>query len=312
MAKILVTGGAGFIGSHLVDRLMRENHKVIVVDNLSTGKKENLNPKVEFYDLDICEFEKIKPIFKETDFVFHLAAIPRVPLSVKDPVTTSKVNILGTINVFKAAIDGGVKRVIFASSSSVYGNQQILPLKEDMIPNPISPYGLQKLVGEKFAKLFTKLYKIPIISLRYFNVYGPRIDFSSDYSLVIGKFLKQKAEGKPLTIFGDGEQTRGFCYVDDVVEANILAMESEKLKGGEVINVGSEVSHSINYLAKLIGGEVKYLPPREGDVLHTKANITLAKELLNWQPKVSLEEGIRRTAEWFDKNYREVLCQKNH
>ena len=312
MAKILVTGGAGFIGSHLTDKLIEKDHQVVVIDNLSTGKKENLNSKTDFHNLDICDFEKIKPLFEGVDFVFHLAAIPRVPLSVKDPVTTSKVNILGTINVFKAAIDGGVRRVIFASSSSVYGNQQILPLKEDMIPNPISPYGLQKLVGEKFAKLFTKLYKISIISLRYFNVYGPRVDFSSDYSLVIGKFLKQKAEGKPLTIFGDGEQTRGFCYVDDVVKANILAMESEKLKGGEVINVGSEVSHSINYLAKLIGGEVKYLPPREGDVLHTKADITLAKELLNWQPKVSLEEGVRRTAEWFDKNYREVLCQKNH
>jgi len=301
--RILVTGGAGFIGSHLVDRLIEENHKVVVIDNLTTGKKENVNPQDDFYNLDICDFDKIKPLFENIDFVFHLAAIPRVPISVGDPVGTSKVNILGTINVFKAAIESKVKRIIFASSSSVYGNQEKLPLREDMEPNPISPYALQKLVGEQFAKLFTKLYGVPIISLRYFNVYGPRIDFNSDYSLVIGKFLKQKAEGKPLTIFGDGEQTRGFCYVDDVVEANIKAMENEKLKGGEVINISSGESYSINYLADLIGGEKQYLPPRPGDVLHTKADITLAKNLLNWQPKVPFKEGLKKVKEWFNNQY---------
>jgi len=307
MNKIIVTGGAGFIGSHLVDKLIERGHRVIVLDNLSTGKKENLNPKAEFYNLDICDFAKIQPLFKEIDFVFHLAAIPRVPISVKDPIGTSKVNILGTINVFKAALDGGVKRVIFASSSSVYGEQKELPLRESMIPNPISPYGLQKLVGEQFAKLFTKLYKLPIVCLRYFNVYGPRVDFDSDYSLVIGKFLKQKAEGKPLTIYGDGEQTRGFCFVDDVVEANVLAMESEKLKGGEVLNIGSEKSHSINYLAEIIGGEKVYLPPRKGDPLHTKADITLAKKLLGWKPKISFEEGIKITQKWFESCFKENL-----
>ncbi|GAI43262.1 unnamed protein product, partial [marine sediment metagenome] len=249
----------------------------------------------DFYNLDISEFNKIKPLFEKVDFVFHLAAIPRVPLSIKDPITTSKVNILGTINVFKAAVNSGVKRIIFASSSSVYGDQEKLPLKEDMIPNPLSPYGLQKLTGEQFAKLFTNLYGIPIVSLRYFNVYGPRVDFDSDYSLVIGKFLRQRAEGKPLTIFGDGEQTRGFCYIDDVIEANIKAMESEKIKGGEVINIGRDKSHSVNYLAKLIGGKVKYLPPRKGDPVHTQADTTLAKELLDWQPKISFEEGLKRT-----------------
>jgi len=305
--KVLVTGGAGFIGSHLVDKLIEKGHKVIVLDNLSTGKKENLNPEAEFYNLDICDFAKIRPLFKEVDFVFHLAAIPRVPISVKDPIGTSKVNILGTINVFKAALDGGVKRVVFASSSSVYGEQKELPLRESMIPNPISPYGLQKLVGEQFAKLFTKLYKLPIVCLRYFNVYGPRVDFDSDYSLVIGKFLKQRAEGKPLTIYGDGEQTRGFCFVDDVVEANILAMESEKLKGGEVLNIGSEKSHSINYLAEIIGGEKVYLPPRKGDPLHTKADITLAKKLLGWEPKISFEEGIKITQKWFESCFKENL-----
>jgi len=275
-----------------------------VVDNLSTGKKENINKKAKFYKIDICS-PKIGEIFKKEkpEIIFHLAALPRVPLSVKDPFLTSKVNILGTVNIFKASVDAGVKRIIFASSSSVYGDQKKLPLREDMIPNPISPYGLQKYVCEQFAKLFSNLYKVPIVSLRYFNVYGPRIDFDSEYSLVIGKFLKLKAEGKPLTIYGDGNQTRGFCYVDDVVRATILAMESKKIKGGEVINIGSEKSHSINYLAKLIGGKVKYLPPRPGDVLHTKADITLAKKLLNWSPKVSLEEGLEKTKEWFEKVY---------
>jgi len=302
--KILVTGGAGFIGSHLVDALIERGHKVVVIDNLSTGKKENVNKKAKFYKIDICS-PKIKEIFKKEkpEVVFHLAALPRVPLSVKDPVLTSKVNILGTVNIFKASVDFKVKRIIFASSSSVYGDQKKLPLREDMIPNPISPYGLQKLVCEQFAKLFSNLYKIPIVSLRYFNVYGPRVDFNSEYSLVIGKFLKQKAEGKPLTIYGDGNQTRSFCYVDDVVEANILAMKSKKIKGGEVINIGSEKSYSVNYLAKLIGGKVKYLPPRPGDVLHTKADITLAKKLLNWSPKVSLEEGLEKTRQWFEKVY---------
>jgi len=299
--RILVTGGAGFIGSHLVDRLIKENHKVIVIDNLTTGKEENINPQAEFYNLDIYDFEKIKPLFEKIDFVFHLAAIPQILVSIKDPVGTSKVNILGTINVFKAAIEAKVKRVIFASSSSVYGNQEKLPLKENMRPNPVNPYALQKLVGEQFAKLFTKLYGIPIISLRYFNVYGPRININSDYSSVIGKFLKQKAEGKPLTIFGNGEQTRDFCYIDDVVDATIKAMKSKKLKGGEVINIGSGKSYSINYLADLIGGKRKYLAPREGDVKHTQADITLAKKLLTWQPKVSFEEGLRRVKEWFKK-----------
>jgi len=301
--KYLVTGGAGFIGSHLVDRLIRQGAKLIVIDNLSTGKKENLNPKAEFHNLDICDFEKIKPLFQNIDYVFHLAAIPRVPISIEDPVFTSKVNILGTINVFKASADNRVKRVVFASSSSVYGDQKILPLKESVMPSPISPYALQKLVGEQFAKLFNQLYKIPIISLRYFNVYGPRVDPDSEYSLVIGKFLKQKSQGKPLTIFGDGKQTRGFCYVDDINEANIKAIKSDKLKGGEVINISKGKSYSINYLADLIGGDVQYLSSRPGDVLHTKADISLAKNLLDWQPRTSFEDGVKKTREWFQQKY---------
>ncbi|MBU2540177.1 SDR family oxidoreductase [Patescibacteria group bacterium] len=300
--KYLITGGAGFIGSHLVDKLIKQNHQVVVIDNLSTGKKENLNPKVEFYQLDIRDFNKIKPCFQGVDYVLHLAAIPRVPISIKDPVGTSQVNILGTINVFKAAIDEGVKRIIFASSSSIYGDQKKFPLKENMIPNPLSPYGLQKFVGEQTAKLFVGLYKVPIVCLRYFNVYGPRIDFDSDYSLVLGKFLRLRVQNKPLTIFGDGEQTRAFCYIDDVVDANIKAAESKKIKGGEIINIGQKKSYSINYLSKLIGGSVQYLPPRLGDPLHTQADINLAKKLLNWQPKTDFATGVGKTKEWFENH----------
>ena len=297
--KYLVTGGAGFIGSNLVDRLIKEGNEVKIIDNLSTGKKENINPKADFYHLDISDFKKIKHLFKDIDYVFHLAAIPSVPLSVEDPIGTSLVNILGTVNVFKAAIDAKVKRIIFISSSAVYGNQKTLPLKEDMKPDPISPYGLQKLIGEQTARLFVKLCKVPIICLRYFNVYGPRTDFNSDYGLVVGKFLKLKAQNKPLTIFGDGQQTRGFCYVDDVVDANIKAVKSKKLKGGEVINISSKESYSVNYLAKLIGGKIQYLPQRAGDVLHTKADIILAKDLLDWQPKVSFAQGLKKTIQWY-------------
>lgn len=299
----IVTGGAGFIGSHLVDKLIENGYKVIVIDNLLTGKKENISKKAVFHKADIGDFNKIKPLFCGVDFVFHLAAMPRVPLSVKDPILTSKTNILGTINVFKAAAEDGVKRVVFASSSSVYGEQKKFPLKENFIPNPLSPYGLQKLAGEQFARLFTALYKIPIVSLRYFNVYGPRIDFDSDYSLVLGKFLRLKSQGRPLTIFGSGEQTRAFCYISDVVRANIKAAESKKIKGGEIINVGHRKSYSVNYLSRLIGGEVQYLPKRAGDPIHTKADITLAKKLLNWQPKIDFKTGVELTKQWFEKKY---------
>ena len=303
MKKYLVTGGAGFIASHLVDQLILEGNEVIILDNLSTGKEENINKKAKFYNLDICDFEKIKPLFKGVDGVFHLAAIPSVPFSVENPILTSNVNIMGTINVFKASVEHGIKRVVFASSSAVYGNQKTLPFKESMQSNPVSPYGLQKLVGEQFAKVFCDLYNIQIVCMRYFNVYGPRVDVNSDYSLVLGKFLKLYQEGKPLTIYGDGKQTRGFCYVLDVVNANIKAMESDKVKGFEVFNISDKGSSSVKDLAKLIGGEVVYLPKRKGDPLHTKADISRAKKIIGWQPNVDFKEGVVLTREWF-KNIR--------
>jgi len=303
--KIIVTGGAGFIGSHLVDYLINKNHEVVGIDNLLSGKKENINKKAKFYKIDICS-PRISQIFKneKPEIIFHLAALARVPLSIRKPVLTTKVNITGTVNIFKAACESKAKRVVFASSSSVYGEQKSLPLRESFLPNPISPYALQKWAGEQFARLFVKLYKIPIVSLRYFNVYGPRMDFDSEYSLVIGKFLKQKAKGQSLTIYGDGNQTRSFCYISDVVEATVKAGFSEKIKGGEIINIGMEKSYSINYLAHLISDRVRYLPPRKGDVKHTKADITLAQQILDWYPKVDLEKGIQKTKEWFWRIYK--------
>jgi UDP-glucose 4-epimerase len=299
--KCLVTGGAGFIGSNLVDKLIKSGHKVVVIDNLSSGKKEYINKKAKFYKIDICS-PKIKEIFKKEkpEIVFHLAAIPRVPESVEKPLETSNVNILGTINIFKNSADYKVRRVIFASSSSVYGNQKKFPSIETMNCFPESPYGLQKLAGEQFAKLFLSLYGLQVVCLRYFNVYGPRTDLNSDYSLVLGKFLSQKSKNKPLTIFGTGKQTRAFCYIDDVVESNIKSMTSKKIKGGEIINIGSDKSYSVNFLAELIGGEKKYLPVRKGDVLHTTADIKQAKKLLEWKPKTSFEEGVERTKKWFE------------
>jgi len=301
MSKILVTGGAGFIGGHLVDKLVAKGHEVVVLDNLSTGKKENINEKVELKELDICNFEAIRPFFNGIDYVFHLAALPRVPISVKDPIGTSQINIMGTINVFKSAQEAGVKRVMFASSSSVYGNENKPPFKEDMTPMPVSPYALQKRVGEQFAKIFTELYKLPIICLRYFTSYGPRMIFDSEYSLAIGKFFRLKREGKPLTIFGDGEQTRGFCYVMDIAEGNIKAMESDKLKGGEIINIGGSEIVSVNQLADLMGGEKVYLEEREGDVRFSMGDVNKAKELIDWQPRFTFKQGIEDTKKWFDK-----------
>lgn len=300
--KIIVTGGAGFIGSHLVDKLVKRGGQVFVIDNLATGKKENLNPRAAFLRGDIRNasfllkaFSRVRPAL-----VFHLAAIPRVPLSVKDPVGTSETNIGGTLRVFQAAKEARVKRVVFASSSSVYGDQKTFPLTESMRPLPKSPYGLQKFIGEEWGKIFSSLYHMPVISLRYFNVYGPRIDFDSEYSLLIGKFLRLKAEGKPLTIFGTGRQTRAFCYVDDVVEATIKAAHSQRLRGGEIINIGGATSDSVERVAGIIGGKRKYFPPRPGDVLHTKADLARAKKLLSWEPIVSLEEGVVRTKQWFE------------
>lgn len=286
MSKILVTGGAGFIGSHLVDVLIEQDHEIIIIDDLSTGKKENINPKATFKEVNIVNFKDIKSHFKEVDYVFHLAAMPRVQESIESPLATHEINITGSLNVLQAAKEAGVKRVIYSSSSAVYGDVEI-PTTEDMPKNPLSPYGLQKYMGEYYARLFSSLYGLETVCFRYFNVYGDRMSAEGAYINVISVFQKQKNEGLPLTITGDGEQTRDFVNVKDVVQANILAMTATKVGKGEAINIGAGQGHAVNEIARRIGGEVKHIAPRV-EPKHTLADISRAKELLNWEPQVEL------------------------
>lgn len=292
MAKCLVTGGAGFIGSNLVDALIEKGHEVLIIDNLSTGKKENLNPKAKFFKEDLRNFEKLPPIFNGIDFVFHEAALPRIPLSIQKPKESNDINIGGTLNALIASKDAGIKKFIYAASSSAYGDQKQLPLREDMPCLPLNPYGLQKYVGELYCKIFSHIYGLETVSLRYFNVYGPRQPREGAYTPLIGIFLTQKKEGRPMTITGDGEQTRDFTHVYDVVKANILAMESKDAGRGESINIGGGKNYSINEIAKMIGGEITHIPLPSGEMRDTLADIAKAKELLGWEPEITLEEGI--------------------
>lgn len=289
--KVVVIGGAGFIGSHVTDTLVEKGYNVHVIDNLSGGKKENVNPKAIFHKVDIRSLEDSKPIINGAKYVFHLAALPRVQFSIEHPIETNEVNVDGTLNVLVASKEGGVKRVIYSASSSAYGDQKTMPLVETMTPMPKSPYGLQKYIGEQYCSLWSEVYRLETVSLRYFNVYGSRLNPEGAYALVVGKFLKQRKEGKPLTITNDGKQTRDFTNVQDVVRANLLAMESPKVGKGEVINIGAGRNCSVNDLAKLIGGKTKYVPARL-EPHDTLADNSLAKKLLGWKPEVTLEEGI--------------------
>jgi UDP-glucose 4-epimerase len=289
--KIIVTGGAGFIGSNLVDELLEHGYEAHIIDNLSGGKRENINPKAIFHEKDIRHLADIAPIFEGARFVFHLAALPRVQYSIEHPDITSEVNVMGTQNVLMASEKAKVARVIYSASSSVYGDSAIMPLHENLSPNPKSPYGLQKYVGEMYCKVWNEVYGLPTVSLRYFNVYGPKLDPDGAYALVIGKFLKQQKDGAPLTVTGDGTQTRDFTHVRDVAHANILAAESEKVGHGEVINIGAGKNYTINRLAELIGGEIEYVAPRL-EPHDTLADNQKARELLGWKPQISFEEGI--------------------
>lgn len=291
MTKVVITGGAGFIGSHLTDALVLGGFEVHVIDNLSGGKRENVNPKATFHQLDIRDLEQIKPVFQGVEYVFHLAALPRVQYSIENPKETNEVNVEGTLNVLIASKEAGVKRVVYSASSSAYGNQDTMPLREDMEARPLSPYGLQKYIGELYCRVWSLIYGLPTVSLRYFNVYGPRFNAESAYALVIGKFIKQKQEGQKLTITGDGNQTRDFTHVSDVVNANVLVAQSERVGKGEVINIGCGRNQSINYIAELIGGEKEYVTARL-EPKDTLADNAKARELLGWVPKVSIEEGI--------------------
>ncbi|TSC63342.1 MAG: NAD-dependent epimerase/dehydratase [Parcubacteria group bacterium Athens0416_74] len=297
--KVVVTGGAGFIGSHLVDALVGHGKEVHVIDNYVGGKHEDrINPKAIYQELDIRSTDALVSVFDGADIVFHTAAIPRVPYSVEHPVETTDNNITGTVSVFDAAAKAKVRRVVYSSSGSAYGDQAVLPLEESMIANPVNPYGLQKYVGELFAKIWPGVYGVETVCLRYFNVYGPRLDPVGPYALAVGAFLLARKEGRPLTIFGDGTITRDYTHVRDIVNGNILASQSTKVGKGEVINLGAGRNVTIQYLAELISKDIVYGPPRV-ESHDSKADNRRAKKLLGWEPSVTLEDGIAELKQLF-------------
>jgi len=306
MAHYLVTGGAGFIGSHLAEELVRRGHRVRVADSLVTGRRSNLDhiSGIEFLQGDLADLEFARQAVQDVEFVLHQAAIPSVPRSVKDPITSNRANVDATLSVLVAARDADVRRLVFAGSSSAYGDTPTLPKHEDMPNRPLSPYALQKVIGEQYLQLFTRLYGFETVSIRYFNVFGPRQDPSSPYSGVISVFATALLEGRAPTIFGDGEQTRDFTYIANVVNGVLRAVEADGANG-EVINVATSGRISLNTLfesmRRLIGADVQpvYTEPRTGDVRDSQADITKAKRILGYEPSVSFEEGLRRTVEWY-------------
>jgi len=306
MASYLVTGGAGFIGSHLVQELVRRGERVRVVDNLSTGKRQNIAhlTSVEFVEGELADLDVARRAVDGMDYVLHQAAIPSVPRSVQDPITSNRANIDATLNVLVAARDARVKRLVYAGSSSAYGDTPTLPKIETMRTAPLSPYALQKLVGEEYCQMFTRLYGLETVTIRYFNVFGPRQDPSSPYSGVISIFISALCEGRQPTIYGDGEQTRDFTYVANVVDG-VLRAASAPRASGEVINVatGSRISLNklFNEMRSITGSTatVNYGPPRAGDVRDSQADIAKAQALLGYQPLVSLEQGLRPTLDWY-------------
>ncbi|HET7617891.1 MAG TPA: SDR family oxidoreductase [Vicinamibacterales bacterium] len=306
MAHYLVTGGAGFIGSHLCEELARRGHRVRVADSLITGKRANLDhvPGVDFREGDLAELPFAHSVMNGIDYVLHEAAIPSVPRSVKDPITSNRANVDATVNVLVAARDAHVKRLVFAGSSSAYGDTPTLPKHEEMPTNPLSPYALQKVVGEQYLKMFTTLYGLETVTIRYFNVFGPRQDPSSPYSGVISVFATSLLENRAPTIYGDGGQTRDFTYVANVVDGVLRACEAPGASG-EIVNVATAGRISLNELFEtmraLVGASVEpvYGPPRAGDVRDSQADISKAKRLLGYEPTVSFEEGLRRTLEWY-------------
>ena len=302
MRKVIVTGGAGFIGSHLTELLLSRGYHVIIIDDLSTGKIVNIEPllksmRVELIQGSILDLHLLQESFRGVDFVFHQAALSSVPRSVEDPLLTNEVNITGTLNVLLAARDNNVNKVIYASSSSVYGDTPTLPKREDMVSNPQSPYALTKLVGEYYCYIFHQVYDLPTICLRYFNVYGPRQDPDSQYAAVIPIFITRLSQDKPPIIYGDGEQTRDFTFVKDVIQANIIGAESD---ASGVLNIGRGERSTINDLAKTItrimGKDLKseYQSSRLGDVKHSLADISRARAI-GFEPQYSLDNGLRET-----------------
>ena len=305
MSNYLVTGGAGFIGSHLAEELVRRGHSVRVVDSLITGRRRNLEhlPAVDFLEGDLADMAVAARAVADIDYVLHQAAIPSVPRSVKDPITSNRANIDASVNVLVAARDAGVKRLVYAGSSSAYGDTPTLPKREDMPPAPLSPYALQKLVAEQYCQMFTRLYGFETVTTRYFNVFGPRQDPGSPYSGVISLFSTALLEGRRPVIFGDGEQTRDFTYVANVVDGVLRACEAPGA-AGQVINLACGTRISLNELLRVMNGivgtkiEPIYEKPRAGDVRDSQADIGRARSLLGYAPSVDLREGLARTIEW--------------
>lgn len=289
---VVVTGGAGFIGSNLVDALIERGMRVRALDNFATGSRAHLNPCAELFDADIRDAAAIAPAFEgAVDCVFHTAALPRIPLSIAEPLQTHLTNVVGTLNVLLAVRNAGIRRFVYSGSSSVYGAQDRMPLVETMTPHPASPYALQKFVGEEYARIFHRQYGAGAVVLRYFAVYGPRMPQEGSYMLAIAAFLRARREGRPLEIHGDGEQTRDFTHVRDVVEANLLAMDAEAADG-RPINIGYGKNVSINRIAAIFGGPAVRKPARAGDMRDTLADRGEALRVLNWRPRISIEEGL--------------------
>jgi len=309
MATYLITGVAGFIGSTLARAVLGQGGEVVGFDNFSTGKRENLDgllDRIQLHEADLLDLDALHKACRSVDYVFHEAAIPSVPRSVKDPLGNNQANVDGTLNLLVAARDAKVKRVVYAASSSAYGDTPTLPKREDMLPNPISPYATAKLAGEYYMTSFYRCYGLETVCLRYFNVFGPQQDPSSLYSGVLAKFITQMLEGEQPTILGDGKQSRDFTYVDNVVEANLLACNAPRSEvAGRVFNVATgsrtDLCQTLQILKKLTGysGEVKYGPERSGDVKHSLADISMAEKHFGYKPKVDFEQGLARTVAWY-------------
>ena len=303
----LVTGGAGFIGSNLIKSLLEQGHAVRVLDNFSTGKRENLGAyldRIELMEGDIRSYHIVHEAARDMEVIFHQGALPSVPRSINDPITTNQVNVEGTLNILNAARDMGVRRVIYASSSSIYGDNPELPKQEDMPPRPISPYAVAKLAGEKYCQVFTRTYGLETVGLRYFNVFGAGQDPKSQYAAVVPLFITSFLDGSQITIDGDGEQSRDFTYVENVVRANILAATAKEAPG-EVFNIACQAQMSLNQMLDHLRNftevdtQVVYGPDRPGDVKHSLADISKARALLGYQPVVSAETGLRLGIEWY-------------
>ena len=292
--RALVTGGAGFIGSNIVDELINRGHQVVVIDNESAEENDRFywNEKAENHKLDICDYKKIEPLFKNIDYVFHLAAQSRIQPAVKNPIRTVRVNCEGTTNILQASRENGVKKVIYSSTSACYGLANEPPLHEEMNTDCLNPYSVSKVGGEEICKMYTKLFGLKTVTFRYFNVYGDRQPTRGQYAPVIGLFKKQKEAGMPMTVVGDGLQTRDYTNVKDVVRANILAAESKRVGNGEVINIGVGRSYSVMDLVDMIGGEHVFIPPRIGESRHTLADVSKANYLLEWEPEINLEDWL--------------------